>query len=97
MTDAPAMRWRLRSPDLLKTLMQNTGDGTRTSARDLAEHAGCYPSHIGELMNGEQKTATYEHATAISRRLGVDLLVLWVPDERTASARRELHLAQVAG
>ena len=97
MTNATAPRWRLRSPDLLKTLMQNTGDGTRTTARDLAEHAGCNYSHIGELMNGEQKTASYEHAIAICRRLGVDLLVLWVPDERTVSARRELHLAQAVG
>jgi len=97
LTDAPAPRWRLRSPDLLKTLMQNTGDGTRTTARDLAKHAGCNYSHIGELMNGAQKTATYEHAAGVCRRLGVDLLVLWFPDERTASARRELHLAKVAG
>lgn len=97
MTEAPATRWRLRSSELLQTLMKNTGDGTRTSARDLAAHAGCHFSHVGELMNGDQKTASYEVATAICRRLGIDLLVLWVPEERADAARQERHLTQVAG
>jgi hypothetical protein len=74
--------------------MQNTGDGTRTSARDLASHAGCHFSHIGELMNGDQETATYEHALAVAGRIGVDLLVLWSPVQRADATVR--HLRKVA-
>lgn len=66
--------------------MKHTGNGTRTTARDLAEYAGCHYSHIGELMNGSQETATYEHAVGVCGRIGVDLLVLWSPVERAASA-----------
>jgi hypothetical protein len=78
--------------------MQNTGDGTRTSVRDLAEHAGCHPSHIGELLTGEQETASYEHAVGVCRRLGVDLLVLWTPVERAdAAIRNSRPLQKVAG
>lgn len=76
--------------------MKNTGDGTRTSARDLATHAGCNYSHIGELMTGEQETASYEHAIGVCRRIGVDLLVLWSPVERTDSAVRGIPLSERA-
>lgn len=67
--------------------MKHTGDGTRTTVRDLADHAGCHYSHIGELLNGGQETATYEHASAVCQRIGVDLLVLWSPVERTDASR----------
>lgn len=76
--------------------MKNTGDGTRTSARDLAVHAGCNFSHIGELMTGEQETASYEHAIGICRRIGVDLLILWTPIERADSAVRSAAQPQKA-
>jgi hypothetical protein len=96
LTDTSSPRWRLRSPELLRTLMKNTGDGTRTSVRDLAAHAGCHFSHIGELLTGEQETASYNHAIGICRRLGVDLLVLWAPAERTDAAVRRVPLPQKA-
>lgn len=97
MTNAPTPRWKLRSPELLRTLMKHTGNGTRTTARDLADYAGCHFSHIGELMNGSQETATYEHATAICGRIGIDLLVLWSPVERTeAAVRGERPIQSVA-
>ncbi|WP_245984303.1 XRE family transcriptional regulator [Streptomyces tateyamensis] len=79
-------RFQLHDPDLLRTLMRRTGDGTRTSVRDLAKVAGVHASHVGELLTGHQKTATGEVAAAISGRIGVDLLVLWTPAERTANA-----------
>lgn len=94
MTDTPSLRWRLRNPELLRTLMQNTGDGSRATVRDLAEHAGCYPSHIGELLTGEQETASYEHATGVCARIGVDLLVLWAPVERSDTAVRGVRQLQ---
>lgn len=97
MTHTSSPRWRLRSPELLRTLMKNTGDGTRTSVRDLASYAGCHFSHIGELLTGEQETASYEQAVGICRRLGVDLLVLWSPIERTETAVRGEPLPQKVG
>ncbi|MEU1506485.1 XRE family transcriptional regulator [Kitasatospora sp. NPDC005748] len=75
-------RFQLHDPDLLRTLMRRTGDGARTSIRGLAEAAEVHPSHVGELLTGDQKTASFEVASAISGRIGVDLLVLWVPAER---------------
>jgi hypothetical protein len=77
--------------------MQNTGDGTRTTVRELAEHAGCYPSHIGELLTGEQETASFEHAAGVCARIGVDLLVLWTPVERTDAAIRSTRQLQAVG
>lgn len=70
-------------PGLLVQLMKRTGDGREVSVRELAEAAGCHPSKIGHLRSGERKTATEVEATAIARRLGVDLLVLWQDTGRT--------------
>ena len=77
-------RFRLRDPELLRILMQHTGDGSRTTVRDLANAANCHYSLIGRLLNGELKATNVEIATAISTRIGVDLLILWTPEERTA-------------
>ena len=90
MTDTPSPRWRLRSPDLLRTLMQHTGDGSRVSIRELAEHVGCAPSHIHKLLT-EQETVSYEHVVLICERLGVDLLVLAAPESRADKARAQLQ------
>lgn len=79
-------RFHLNDHELLRTLMRRTGDGSRTSVRDLAGYAGVHASFIGRLIAGEQETVTAEVAAAISRRIGVDLLILWTPIERTASA-----------
>lgn len=76
----------LVSPDLLITLMERTGDGTSVSVRELADAVGCHPSKIGHLRKGERETATDAEALAIARRLGVDLLVLWMPTGRTTPA-----------
>lgn len=79
-------RYRLHDPALLRTLMRRTGDGSRISIRELARTAQCQPSTIGKLLTAEQETVTAESAAAIARRIGVDLLVLWTPVERTAGA-----------
>ncbi|MFD8936659.1 helix-turn-helix domain-containing protein [Streptomyces sp. NPDC059578] len=63
--------------------MKRTGDGKDVSVRDLAAAAGVHPSKIGHLRSGIRSTATAHEAEAISRRLGVDLLVLWAPAGRT--------------
>lgn len=79
----------LVSADLLVQLMKRTGDGREVSVRDLAQAAGCHPSKIGHLRSGERETATHDEATAIARRLGVDLLVLWEHTGRTVPAPAE--------
>lgn len=89
-------RFQLHDPELLRTLMRRTGDGTRTTVRDLAKTAGVHSSHVGQLLTGDQKTATAEVASAISGRIGVDLLVLWAPVERTVAAAEQAPAEEVA-
>lgn len=81
------LRYRLRSPQLLRDLMQHTGDGTRTTTRELAALARVHHSFIGKLLAGEQETVTAEVATSLAARIGVDLLILWSPVERTDASR----------
>jgi transcriptional regulator with XRE-family HTH domain len=76
--------------------MLHTGDGSRATVRDLADVAGVHHSYIGKLIIGEQATVTVEVASAIADRLGVDLLVLWEPVERTAKSRSRHILSQVS-
>jgi hypothetical protein len=81
-------RMRLRSQDLARTLMEHDGDGTRVTVRDLAAATGRHPSYVGAILTGTLNSVPAEVAAAWARRLGVDLLVLWTPDERTAAAVR---------
>jgi hypothetical protein len=90
-------RFRLRSHALLRTLMEHTGDGSSTSTRDLADCADVAHSFIGKLTSGEQTTATAEVASAVAARIGVDLLVLWAPVERTDSSRAVRLVRKEAG
>lgn len=80
------LRFRLRAPQLLRQLMLHTGDGTRATVRELADVARVHHSFVGKLLAGEQETVTVGVAAAISGRIGVDLLVLWAPVERTVAA-----------
>lgn len=95
MPSAPPLRYRLHDPELLRTLMRRTGDGSRVSTRTLADAAGVHYSLIGKLVLGEQETTSGDIAAAICGRLGVDLLVLWEPVERTVRARLTPTLAVV--
>lgn len=83
---AAVPRFQLHDPELLRRIMQRTGDGSSVSIRDLAEAAGVHSSHVGEILSGAQQTARLDVAVAIAERVGVDLLVLWVPYGRTARA-----------
>lgn len=86
----------LVSSDLLVMLMERTGDGREVSVRELADAAGCHPSKIDALRNGRRKKSLYDEATAIAKRLGVDLLVLWAHTGRTVEAPAEpTHIAAV--
>lgn len=87
----------LVSPDRLVMLMERTGDGREVSVRELADAAGCHPSKIDALRNGRRKKSLYAEATAIAKRLGVDLLVLWAHTGRTVEAPTEHdHLSAVS-
>lgn len=75
-------------PGRLQVLMERTGTGSAVNSRQLAEAAGVSHGTIGALMNGTQQTVPEPKAKAIAAVLGVDTLVLWVPVERSAAARR---------
>ena len=79
-------RFRLHDPELLRRLMLRTGDGSKTTVRELAQVAGVHHSLVGELLSGAQETASVEVASGVASRIGVDLLVLWTPAERADSA-----------
>lgn len=89
MSHTLTLRFRLHDPQLLRVLMKRTGDGTRATVRELAEIAGVHHSFIGKLLAGDQETVSIGVATAISGRIGVDLLILWTPVERAATAARQ--------
>jgi hypothetical protein len=89
-------RYRLRSSRLLRDLMQHTGDGTRTTTRELAQLADVHPSFIGKLITGAQETVDANVATAVAGRIGVDLLILWSPVERTDASRNGFQASVTA-
>ncbi|MFF8879632.1 helix-turn-helix domain-containing protein [Streptomyces flaveolus] len=77
-----ATKYAVASSDLMKALMKRTGTGEPITSRELAAAAGVANGTIGALMNGDQRTVPEDKAKAIARRLGVDLLVLFIPMER---------------
>ena len=89
--DAP--QYRLRSPDLLRKLMEHTGTGSKVSIRELAQAAGVHHSTVGELVKGDQGTTNYDAALGIAHRIGVDLLVLWQPAQRADARLAEMSAA----
>jgi plasmid maintenance system antidote protein VapI len=86
-------QYRLRSPDLLRQLMQHTGNGQRVSIRELAKSARIHHSTVGELVKGDQQCTSADTASAIAQRIGVDLLVLWTPAQRSDAALLEMSAA----
>ena len=75
--------YKLVSIDLMRTLMQRTGTGARITGRELAADAGIAHGTIGSLLTGAQQSVPASTADAIARRIGVDLLVLFVPVGRS--------------
>lgn len=80
----PAPLYKLVRRDLLRTLMQRTGDGSAVSVRQLAHRTGAARSTIGNLLTGTQEATDVETAHKIAAAIGVDVLVLFVPVGRTA-------------
>lgn len=81
-------QYRLFDPQRLRMLMKRTGDGSAVSIRHLAHATGVSSTCIGALLRGTQLRTAAAVAERISARCGVDLLVLWVPDDRTTAALR---------
>ena len=86
-------QWRNMNPptyrvdaDLLRTLMRRTGTGARITIRTLATRTGLAVGTIGALLSGAQKDLAEDKARRIARAIGVDLLVLFIPNERAGSA-----------
>ncbi|MGA5668982.1 helix-turn-helix domain-containing protein [Streptomyces pseudogriseolus] len=79
---AAATLYAVVSGDRLKLLMERTGTGDAVTSRELAEAAGVAHGTIGALMSGAQRVVPEHKAKAIAARLGVDLLVLFIPMER---------------
>lgn len=75
-------RYRLVSPELLRTLMERTGTGASISGRQLAVKVEVPHGTIDALLSGETKTQPATIAHSISRVIGVDLLILWAPTGR---------------
>lgn len=92
--DAP--KYRLVNADLLRTLMQRTGTGEAVTGRRLAREAGIAHGVVGMLLTGARDTVSATVAQAIAQRIGVDLLVLFVPSERADSSRPHLRLTDTA-
>lgn len=93
---ADATKYRLVSADLLRTLMQRTGIGSAVTGRQLARDVGVAHGIIGELLTGARDTVPATTAQAIAQRIGVDLLVLFIPSERADSSRAHLRLSETA-
>jgi hypothetical protein len=81
--------YRLVSIDLLRQLMQRTGDGASVSVRQLATAARVHRNTVGNLLNGDQETVPEPSAHAIAQRLGVDLLVVFEPVCRSTTTVAE--------
>lgn len=79
----PAPLYKLVRRELLRTLMQRTGDGSAVSVRQLAHRTGVSRSTIGNLLTGDQEATDMETAHKIVSAIGVDVLVLFVPVGRT--------------
>ncbi|MEU2340116.1 helix-turn-helix transcriptional regulator [Streptomyces sp. NPDC013172] len=82
-SNPPPTMYAVDSPDRLKLLMERTGTGQAVTSRELATLAGVAHGTIGALMAGTQRAVPEQKARAIATALGVDLLVLWVPLERS--------------
>lgn len=73
------MKYTLVSQDLMRTLMQRTGTGERITTRELAADIGIAHGTIGGLLTGAVTVVPESTAVDAADRLGVDLLVLFIP------------------
>ncbi|MDR3082505.1 MAG: helix-turn-helix domain-containing protein [Streptomyces sp.] len=75
-------RFELVRPDVMRILMERTGDGAGISGRELAAAVGVPASTIDALLNGQTRSQPESVARRICQRIGVDELCLWAPRGR---------------
>jgi hypothetical protein len=75
--------YTLVSRELLRLLMQRDGRGERLTVRELAEYAEISKSSVGRLLTDGDVKLTHRQAMRTAHRCGVDLLVLWIPAQRS--------------
>lgn len=74
-----AKKYTLVSRDLMRTLMQRTGTGERITTRELAADIGIAHGTVGGLLTGAVTVVPESTAVDAAERIGVDLLVLFIP------------------
>lgn len=70
----------------LKLLMERTGNGRKTTVRQVAHAAGVSHGLIGNLLTGTSNQLTYDQARRVAFLLGVDMAVLWEESGRSVKA-----------
>lgn len=78
--------YTLVSKELLRLLMQRDGRGERLTVRELADYAEVSKSSVGRLLTDGDVKLTHRQAMRMANRCGVDLLVLWIPAQRSGVA-----------
>lgn len=82
----PSAQWALVDRDLLRHLMDRTGDGCKITVRELAARAGIAVGTISQLLTGAQTTVRAEAAQAIADAIGVGVLILFAPPRHATIA-----------
>lgn len=98
-----SFQWRNMNPptyridaDLLRILMRRIGTGARITVRELAARTDLAVGTVGALLSGAQQTLAEDKAKRVAQTIGVDLLVLFVPNERAGSSVPEQDREPVA-
>ncbi|MYX16888.1 hypothetical protein GTY67_26425 [Streptomyces sp. SID8374] len=74
-----ATKYTLFSRARLRDLMRRTGTGERITTRQLAADIGIAHGTVGGLLTGAVQVVPESTAVDIAARIGVDLLVLFIP------------------
>lgn len=88
----PSAMWTLVDADLLRTLMQRTGDGRKITTRELADRASVALGTVSNLLTGVQNIVRAEAAQAIADAIGVGVLILFAPPRGAHAVARIVEL-----
>lgn len=88
----PSAMWTLVDADLLRRLMQRTGDGSKATVRELAARAEVPHSTVGNLLTGAQTLIRAEAAQALADAIGVGVLILFAPPRGAHAVARITEL-----
>ncbi len=74
--------YKLINRELLRQLMQRTGNGRSITTRELAAASGLSHGTISNLLTGLRDEIPCHNAHALTAAIGVDVLVLFAPTGR---------------